>query len=111
MLGQSRGSPSAGLCGSKLIYETLPGKKVVYVLPVTSILGRRWFGLETDNGDNELLGESIQFWTSVVCLESKDASSHCLPESQDAHGKDAITRNVLKDAAPAEHTIMTPNRH
>ena len=27
-------------CGSKLIYETLPGKEVVYVLPITSILGR-----------------------------------------------------------------------
>ena len=27
-------------CGSKLIYETLPGKEVVYILPITSILGR-----------------------------------------------------------------------
>ena len=27
-------------CGSKLIYETLQGKKVVYVLPIPSILGR-----------------------------------------------------------------------
>ena len=27
-------------CSSKLIYETLPGKEVVYVLPITSILGR-----------------------------------------------------------------------
>ena len=26
-------------CGSKLIYETLPGKEVVYILPITSILG------------------------------------------------------------------------
>ena len=27
-------------CGSKLIYETLPGKEFMYVLPITSILGR-----------------------------------------------------------------------
>ena len=27
-------------CGSKLIYETLLGKEVMYVLPITSILGR-----------------------------------------------------------------------
>ena len=27
-------------CGSKLIYKTLPGKQVVYVLPIASILGR-----------------------------------------------------------------------
>ena len=27
-------------CRSKLIYKTLPGKEVVYVLPITSILGR-----------------------------------------------------------------------
>ena len=27
-------------CGSKLIYEPLPGKEVLYVLPITSILGR-----------------------------------------------------------------------
>ena len=27
-------------CGSKLIYKLLPEKKVVYVLPITSILGR-----------------------------------------------------------------------
>ena len=27
-------------CGSKLIYETLPGKEVLYVLPIASILGR-----------------------------------------------------------------------
>ena len=27
-------------CGSKLIYETLPKKEVVYVLPITSILAR-----------------------------------------------------------------------
>ena len=27
-------------CGSKLFYETLQEKKVVYVLPITSILGR-----------------------------------------------------------------------
>ena len=27
-------------CGSKLIYETLPGKEVLYVLPISSILGR-----------------------------------------------------------------------
>ena len=27
-------------CGSRLIYETLPGKEVVYVLPIASILGR-----------------------------------------------------------------------
>ena len=27
-------------CGSKLIYETLPDKQVLYVLPITSILGR-----------------------------------------------------------------------
>ena len=27
-------------CGSNLIYETLPGKEVVYVLQITSILGR-----------------------------------------------------------------------
>jgi hypothetical protein len=34
-------------CCSKLIYETLPGKEVVCVLPITSKLGRlQWFGLE-----------------------------------------------------------------
>ena len=27
-------------CGSKLIYDLLPGKEVVYVLPITSILGK-----------------------------------------------------------------------
>ena len=27
-------------CGSKLICETLSGKEIVYVLPITSILGR-----------------------------------------------------------------------
>ena len=27
-------------CGSRLIYETLPGKEVVYVLPISSVLGR-----------------------------------------------------------------------
>ena len=27
-------------CGSKLIYELAPGKEVMYVVPVTSILGR-----------------------------------------------------------------------
>ena len=34
-------------CGWTLIYETHPGKHVVYVLPITSILRRLlWFGLE-----------------------------------------------------------------
>ncbi len=27
-------------CGSRLIYELLPGKEVVYVVPVSSVLGR-----------------------------------------------------------------------
>jgi hypothetical protein len=27
-------------CGSKLIYELLPNKEVLYVVPVTSILGK-----------------------------------------------------------------------
>ena len=27
-------------CGSGLIYEILPGKEVVYVLPISSVLGR-----------------------------------------------------------------------
>ena len=27
-------------CGSRLIYETLPGKEVVYILPISSVLGR-----------------------------------------------------------------------
>ena len=27
-------------CGSKLIYELLPGKEVVYVVPISSILGK-----------------------------------------------------------------------
>ena len=27
-------------CGSKLIYKLLPEKQIVYVLPITSVLGR-----------------------------------------------------------------------
>ena len=27
-------------CGSRLIYELLPGKEMVYVVPVSSVLGR-----------------------------------------------------------------------
>ena len=27
-------------CGSKLIYELLPGKEVMYVVPISSILGK-----------------------------------------------------------------------
>ena len=27
-------------CGSSLIYETLPGKDLVYILPISSVLGR-----------------------------------------------------------------------
>ena len=37
-------------CGSKLIYETLPGKEVMYVLPITSILGRLPVILAGDTG-------------------------------------------------------------
>jgi hypothetical protein len=37
-------------CGSTLIYETLPGKEVVYVLPISSILGRLPVVLAGDTG-------------------------------------------------------------
>ena len=37
-------------CGSKLIYETLPEKAVLYVLPITSILGRLPVVLAGDTG-------------------------------------------------------------
>ena len=40
LLGQSRGPSWIAKCCSKLIYETLSGKEIVYVLPITSILGR-----------------------------------------------------------------------
>ena len=37
-------------CGSNLIYETLPGNEVMYVLPITSVLGRLPVVLAGDTG-------------------------------------------------------------
>ena len=66
-------------CGSKLIYKTLPGKEVVYVLPITSILGRLpvvWAG---DTG-------TIPFSYHNGCSTSNHSYDHTLAKADTSAG-------------------------
>ena len=61
-------------CGSKLIYETLPKKEVVYVLPITSILGRLPVIRAGDTG-------TIPFSYLNVCSNGAHRYDHALAKA------------------------------
>ena len=66
-------------CGSKLIYETSPGKEVVYVLPITSVLGRLPVVRAGDSG-------TIPFGYRNGCRNSAHRYNHYLASDDSSSG-------------------------